>query len=379
METLIQLFRKKMALTQLDFIRSMEQRVNWKARLICIRGPRGTGKTTLLLQHIKRTFGDRLSQVLYVSLDNLYFMDNSLLELAEKFVQRGGTHLFLDEVHKYPNWSQTIKNIYDDYPELSVVFTGSSLLEILNARADLSRRALVYQMQGLSFREYLTIRTGQEFPVLTLEEILSRNEELSAQLVAQVKPFMYFEDYLKTGYYPFFLEGEEDYGSRLTETVNMILDIELPLLRKIETASIAKVKKLLMVIAKSAPFIPNTTELAGMVGVARQTLLSYFNYLEYAGESAVQADEGAGASAEAGQALSGEHQSDAPAGGKEQRPGQHPGNLRAEPAAPQPPGAVPSHRRLSGGRPLHTGGGRPEQEAEADTGRGELLHHRRRH
>lgn len=280
MEYLIQLFRKKMTLTQLDFIRSMEQRVNWEARLICIRGPRGTGKTTLLLQHIKRAFGDKLSQVLYVSLDNLYFMDNSLLELAEKFVQRGGSHLFLDEVHKYPNWSQTIKNIYDDYPELSVVFTGSSLLEILNARADLSRRALVYQMQGLSFREYLTIRTGQEFPVLTLEEILSRNEELSAQLAAQVKPFMYFEDYLKTGYYPFFLEGEEDYGSRLMETVNMILDIELPLLRKIETASIAKVKKLLMVIARSAPFIPNTTELAGIVGVARQTLLSYFNYLE---------------------------------------------------------------------------------------------------
>lgn len=280
MEKLIHGFRKKIALTTLDFIRSAENDINWNARLVCIRGPRGVGKTTLLLQHIKKTFSENLQNVLYVSLDNLYFVENSLIDFVETFVQRGGTHLFLDEVHKYPNWSQTIKNIYDDYPELFVVFTGSSLLEILNARADLSRRALVYNMQGLSFREYLSIKTKVELPILSLEEIIKNNEKLSSQIVSKVKPFAYFEDYLKTGYYPFFLEGEDDYNSRLTEVINMILDIELPLLRKIDTSYISKIKKLLMVVAKSAPFIANTTELASMVGVARQTLLSYFDYLE---------------------------------------------------------------------------------------------------
>ena len=280
MEKLIQGFRKKIALTTLDFIRSAENEINWNARLVCVRGPRGVGKTTLLLQHIKKTFSENLQRVLYVSLDNLYFAENSLIDFVEKFVQCGGTHLFLDEVHKYPNWSQVIKNIYDDYPELSVVFTGSSLLEILNARADLSRRALVYNMQGLSFREYLSIKTKNEFPILPLEEILENNEILSSQIVSKVRPFAYFEDYLKQGYYPFFLEGEDDYNSRLTEVINMILDIELPLLRKIDTSYISKIKKLLMVIAKSAPFIANTTELAGVIGIARQTLLSYFDYLE---------------------------------------------------------------------------------------------------
>ena len=280
MEKLIQGFRKKIALTTLDFIRSAENDINWNARLVCVRGPRGVGKTTLLLQHIKKTFSENLQNVLYVSLDNLYFVENSLIDFVETFVQRGGTHLFLDEVHKYPNWSQAIKNIYDDYPELFVVFTGSSLLEILNARADLSRRVLVYNMQGLSFREYLSIKTKVELPVLSLEEIIKNNEKLSFQIVSKVKPFAYFEDYLKIGYYPFFLEGEEDYTSRLTEVINMILDIELPLLRKIDTSYISKIKKLLMVVAKSAPFIANTTELASMIGVARQTLLSYFDYLE---------------------------------------------------------------------------------------------------
>lgn len=280
MEILIQNFRKKIARTSLDFIRSTEFEINWNARLICIRGPRGVGKTTLMLQHIKKVFSENMQQVMYVSLDNLYFTDNSLIDFVRHFVQRGGTHLFLDEVHKYPNWSQTIKNIYDDYPELSLVFTGSSLLEILNARADLSRRALVYDMQGLSFREFLSIKTGIDFPIYSLEEIIQKNELLSAQIVSKVKPFAYFEEYLKLGYYPFFLEGEDDYTNRLMETINMILDIELPLLKKMEVSYISRIKKLLMVIAKSAPFIPNTTELASIIEIARQTLITYFDYLE---------------------------------------------------------------------------------------------------
>ena len=280
MEKLIELYRKKITATQIDYIRHDEYEINWNARLVSIRGARGVGKTTLILQHIKNTFSDNLSKALYVSLDNLYFSEHSLIELAETFLKKGGTHLFLDEVHKYPDWSRSVKNLYDDYPELHVVITGSSLLEILNARADLSRRALSYEMQGLSFREYLIIKEKKDFPIYSLEEIISQNENLSAEIVSKIKPFMYFENYLQTGYYPFFLEGENDYNNRLNETINMILDVELPILRGVEISCIPKIKKLLSVIGRSAPFIPNVTELAAKIGVARQTLLSYFKYLE---------------------------------------------------------------------------------------------------
>lgn len=280
MEKLIELFRKKIASTNMDFIRSLESQINWNSRLVCIRGARGTGKTTLLLQHIKKTFGNNLGKVIYVSLDNLYFADNSLLDFVDDFAKHGGTHIFLDEVHKYPDWSQVIKNIYDDYPELHLAFTGSSLLEILNARSDLSRRALVYNIQGLSFREYLNLRAKTDFPTLTLEEIINDNENISTDIVSKIKPFEYFEDYLKYGYYPYFLEGKDDYYDRMNETVNMILEIELPLLRKLDVSYISRIKKLLTVIGKSAPFIPNTTELAVKIQIARQTLLQYFQYLE---------------------------------------------------------------------------------------------------
>lgn len=280
MEKLIELYRKKLSSINMDFIRSEESLINWNARLVCIRGARGVGKTTLLLQHIKKDFENNYNKALYVSLDNIYFSDNSLIDLATDFIRRGGTHLFLDEVHKMTEWSSILKNLYDDYPELHIAFTGSSLLEILNARADLSRRALVYEMQGLSFREYIAIKTGQNFPVLPLNDIISKNEDISASIASKIKPFEYFETYLKTGYYPFFLEGEEDYYSKLNEIINMILEIELPVLRNLGVPYIPKIKKLLAVIGKSAPFIPNVSELASKIEVSRQTLILYFKYLE---------------------------------------------------------------------------------------------------
>ncbi|MBR1614919.1 MAG: ATP-binding protein [Treponema sp.] len=280
MEKMIERFRKKIAATDLRFVRSLESKINWDARLVCIRGSRGTGKTTLMLQHIKKAFAGDLGKVVYVSLDNLYFADNSLIDFVDSFVKRGGEYLFLDEVHKYPDWSRVIKNIYDDYPELHVAFTGSSLLEILNARSDLSRRALVYNLQGLSFREYLKLVADADFPILTLDEILSDNEKLSAEIVSKAKPFMYFDGYLKNGYYPYFLEGIDDYYSRLNETVNMVLEIELPLLRKIDVSYLVKIKKLLTAIGKSAPFIPNVSELSSHIQISRQTLLQYLQYLE---------------------------------------------------------------------------------------------------
>lgn len=279
MEKIFETFRRKINATNTDFLRSLENKIHWESRLICIRGARGTGKTTLLLQHIKTTFAENLNKVLYVSLDNLWFSEHTLLELADTFVKKGGTHLFLDEVHKYPDWSIAIKNLYDDYSELNIVFTGSSLLEILNARADLSRRAVVYSMQGLSFREYLTLKTHHTFDIFSLDDILSHNEDVSASIVSKIKPFEFFEEYLKTGYYPYFLEGDAVYQRRLEETVSMILEVELPLLRNVEIAYVQKLRKLLYIISESAPFLPNITKLAERIGITRQTLLLYLQYL----------------------------------------------------------------------------------------------------
>lgn len=280
MEKLIELFRKKMTVPLPVFERELERKINWNARLISVRGSRGTGKTTLFLQHIKKTFSNNLNKVLYVNLDNIYFSNNTLVELAEKFASRGGTHLFIDEVHKYENWSKEIKNLYDDFPELHIAFTGSSLLEILNGRADLSRRTLVYELTGLSFRKYLSLIKAHDFPIFTLEEILKNNEQISAEIASKIKPFEFFDDYLSFGYYPYFLEGKDDYFNRLNETLNMILEVELPMLRSLEIAYIPRIKKLLAVIGESAPFIPNITQLAAKIGISRQTLLIYLKYLE---------------------------------------------------------------------------------------------------
>jgi predicted AAA+ superfamily ATPase len=185
MEALYEKFIRKIEQTQVKFTRSLIDTIRWDARLIGLKGARGVGKTTLILQYIKQNLPIDKS-TLYVSLDNIWFAENTLSALTDQFVKRGGKFLFLDEVHKYPNWSQELKNIYDDYPELKVVFTGSSMLDILNARADLSRRALSFTMQGLSYREYLMLVHGIDLPVLTLPEILSNHIEISREFLLKL-------------------------------------------------------------------------------------------------------------------------------------------------------------------------------------------------
>ena len=278
-EKLREIFLNKLNLTNLDFIRSIKQDIDWDAKLIGIKGARGIGKTTLLFQYIKQNLLAKLSETLYVSLDTFWFNNSSIYELADEFVKKGGKYLFLDEVHKYPNWAQELKNIYDDFPNLKVVFTGSSLLEILNSRADLSRRAVIYNMQGFSFREYLTIETGVDLQVYTLNEILEKHLLITQNLNAKVKVFKYFESYLKSGYYPFYKENPKLYYSRLSEVINLILEIELPQLRQIEIAYIPKLRQLLSIIAKSVPFKPNVSKLSHKITLNRQTLLSYLKYL----------------------------------------------------------------------------------------------------
>lgn len=282
MEYLIEKFRKKIAFTETTFQRSLLQEIHWEARLIGIRGARGSGKTTLLLQYIKLHLSD-LNTVLYVSMDDLWFSNNRLVSLARQFSQQGGRYLFLDEVHKYPNWSQEIKNIYDDFPNLKVVFTGSSLLEILNARADLSRRAITYHLAGLSFREYLNFVLDKEMPVYSLADILDQQTAIATRILSQIQPLAHFSNYLSSGYYPYFKEIPALYPERLLEVINLILEIELPLLRGVDIQLTPKLKQLLLVISESAPFTPNISSLSSKIGINRNTLLSYLHHLQEAG------------------------------------------------------------------------------------------------
>jgi predicted AAA+ superfamily ATPase len=283
MEELFNRYQRISQKIQTDFVRSFMQEVNWNARLIGIKGARGVGKTTLLLQYLKINFTDNRALTLYVSLDSFAFRGKTLLGLADEFVRNGGKHLFLDEVHKYPNWAQELKNIYDDYSELQIVFTGSSLLEILNSRADLSRRVVIYHMQGLSFREYIMLETGIYFAPLTLESILKDHLNLAGLINAKIKVFPHFEKYLKQGYYPFYREELDLYEHRVEEVINMMLEIELPLLRGIDVGLVPKIKELLAIISASVPFVPNIVNLSQKIEIHRTTLMSYLFYLQELG------------------------------------------------------------------------------------------------
>lgn len=284
MEELYEKYLQKINFISTVFVRGIMNEINWNARLIGIKGARGIGKTTLLLQFIKLKLNSELpSSILYVSLDNIWFTNNTLVGLADTFVKNGGKYLFLDEVHKYRNWAQELKNIYDDFPQLKVVFTGSSLLEILNARTDLSRRAIIYHMQGLSYREYLALNNNIYFEPVPLKEILENHIILSSNITARIKPIQYFGDYLKQGYYPFYKEIPELYFIRLQEVINMMLEIELPLLRGVDLAYVTKIKQLLLIISEAAPFVPNVSKLSDKIGINRSTLLLYLHYLEEIG------------------------------------------------------------------------------------------------
>lgn len=281
MDELLEKFINKIEVTQLQFTRNMMNDIDWTARLIGLRGARGVGKTTLLLQYIKKNLKlDGTS--LYTSLDNIWWAENRLVDVASEFVRKGGRYLFLDEVHHYPTWRQEIKNIYDDHPELKIVFTGSSLLELLDARADLSRRAVMYHMQGLSYREYLNIRLGLDFEVIRLDELLEDPVPLAQMVNRKIKPLQHFDDYLKNGYYPFFMEGKTGYHHRIEEILNMILEIELPLQRGVDPAYVIKMKQLLQIIAESVPFIPNVSKLSNRMKINRNTLVTYLHYLQEA-------------------------------------------------------------------------------------------------
>lgn len=278
MERLFELFTKKTLQTETRFVRSLMDKIEWKARLIGLKGARGVGKTTLLLQRCK-LFHQLDGSTLYASVDNIWFSEHRLYDLAVDFAKRGGRYLFLDEVHKYPNWSQELKNIYDDLPELNVVFTGSSLLEILNAKSDLSRRAIIYEMQGFSFREYLNNNLGLDLPDYSLDDILSHHLQISHEILTEVKVLKHFSEYLSNGYYPYYNELPSLYHSRINEVANLIIETEIPQLRGVDIAYIQKIKQLLYIVSESAPFIPNVSKLSERIGITRNALLTYMNAL----------------------------------------------------------------------------------------------------
>ena len=271
MDELITIYRDLINHVNTGFIRYLYKDIDWNARLISIIGARGTGKTTLLLQHIKlRKIED---ESLYVSVDNIYFSRNNLFSLAGSFYKYGGKYLFIDEVHKYRNWSQEIKNIYDSYPGLHVVFTGSSILDIYKGFGDLSRRALSYTLHGLSFREFLLFEAGIQVKPVSLETLCKENRVFEIQ-----KPLPLFKDYLKYGYYPFYKEGQ--FALRLHAMINTILEVDIPKYMGLKTASIDKLKLLLQIITESSPFKPNMSKIAEMMEVSRNILPDYFYYLE---------------------------------------------------------------------------------------------------
>lgn len=278
MENLKQRFFEKYVFTKTTTIREYVNTIDWDNRLIGIKGNRGVGKTTLLLQYIKKNFKAD-NKVLYVSLDNFYFAENKLYNLANDFYKKGGQFIAIDEVHRYPDWSIELKNIYDDFPDLRIVFTGSSLLHLQKAKADLSRRAVMYEMPGLSFREFLNFETGLQLSFYSLNEILSRHTEITAEIISQIKPLEHFENYLNYGYYPFYLENKKSFHQKLSETIQTVIEIDIPQFEAVQTSNIIYLKKLLNIISNSVPFKPNLNSISQRTGIALNTMKKYIKYL----------------------------------------------------------------------------------------------------
>mgnify|MGYP002705884838 FL=1 len=253
-------YHRKIAKVDLRFKRYLYSQINWKARIISIKGARGTGKTTMLLQHILENYED-IDQTLYASLDNLWFATHSLMELVDWANRHGISRLYLDEVHRYELWPQSLKNIYDDYPDMSIVYTSSSLLVLDNATVDMSRRQTPYTLYGLSFREYLELEGIFKTEAISLDDVLMHHVKKAMNIVGRIKVAPLFEAYLAHGYYPFYRESLEDFPSRLRETVTVVIDSDLPAVENVTYETLQKTKKLLMIISEHVPFEPTMSEL----------------------------------------------------------------------------------------------------------------------
>jgi len=282
METLIDTYRNRLEQTNNDFVRYLMPQINWNNRLFAVVGARGTGKTTMLLQYIKQNLD--FSKAFYMSLDDLFFTTNRLIDVVRKLWQEGVTHFFIDEVHKYPyeTWAQELKNIYDSYPDIKVVFSGSSILNIYKGNADLSRRAIYYELFGLSFREFLKFEGVKNMPAVDFEDLLKNHVSIAAEIIRDIKILPLFRQYLQTGYFPYYKEDLKSYPMRLLNTVNAVIETDLPAIENIEYPSVHKLKRLLAVISTMTPFTPNMTDLSKQVEIQRSNLPKSLILLERA-------------------------------------------------------------------------------------------------
>lgn len=279
MDRLLRFSGLRVQQTPVSYIRYLYREIDWSNRLISIQGARGTGKTTLILQRMKQQHPDP-ETALYLSLDDPWFLEHNLIDLLEDFVNQGGRYAYLDEVHKYRNWSTAVKTLYDTFPDLYIVFTGSSILQLRQGDADLSRRAVRYRLQGLSFREYLNVTQQLSLPSYTLKEILQNHVAIARDITRQTKVLKAFRHYLSHGYYPFFLEDPESYHIKLTGSVMQVLESDLMPLEHLKADSLEKLKRFLTIIAEMVPFKPNITELSTKIGISRPMLYQFLDLLQ---------------------------------------------------------------------------------------------------
>ncbi|MCF0174418.1 MAG: AAA family ATPase [Bacteroidaceae bacterium] len=275
--TLVNFMQEQLSQISLDFKRYMYDKLPWEARLVGLMGPRGVGKSTMVLQHIKEQPDEVKAKSIYVSADNTYFLNHTLWETASQFVREGGQWMYIDEVHKYDNWSIELKQIYDSHPELHVFFTGSSILDIIDGEADLSRRVLLFQMQGLSFREYLEMFHGIKSSVRTFDDVLKGN----VQIDGLIHPLPLFNHYLREGYYPFSKEGY--FQQRIQQVIQFTMENDIPHFANMTPATGKKLHRMLGIIASNVPYKPEATGLANELKVSRNDISTFLVYMEKAG------------------------------------------------------------------------------------------------
>ncbi len=266
----------------LDFRRYLCRQIEWRDRLICIKGPKGCGKTTLILQHIKETFGANSDKAVYLALDHISFASHDALDTVDWWHAHGYTHLFLDEIHHAEHWARLIKTICDSYPRLNVVFSGSSVLQLTAAQADLSRRQAVYDLKGLSFREFLKFETGADYPPMNIEDVITQHRMASLEISRGQKILPLFENYLRHGYYPFGKEAKTQFGQRLAAVVGTVLDVDFPKVADVSASTVRKTKKMLMILSASCPQTPNMSELYAELETDRNAGIKMFDLLEKA-------------------------------------------------------------------------------------------------
>ena len=257
--------------------RDLMDEIDWNDRLIGIKGTRGVGKTTFLLQYAKEKFGTDHS-CLFINMNNFYFSKYTLVEFAAEFVKRGGKVLLIDQVFKYPEWSHDLRACYEMFPTLKIIFTGSSVMRLKEENPELSGIVKVYYLRGFSFREYLNLQSGNCFRAYTLQEILENHEQIAKTILRNVKPLDYFQDYLHHGFYPFFLE-KRNFSENLIKTMNMMIEVDILLIKQIELKYLSKIKKLLYLLAVDGPVAPNVSQLATEIQTSRATVMNYIKYL----------------------------------------------------------------------------------------------------